>query len=322
MVAGKRTIRVATRGSELALWQAHFVESALLSRHSDLDVEVQVVATTGDRVQDVPLAQIGDRGLFTKEVDDALLDGRADIAVHSLKDVPTSVAAGLAISAITKRADSRDVLLCRDGSVTRLADLEAGARIGTSSLRRRAQLLARRPDLNVCDLRGNLNTRLRKLDDGDYDAILLAAAGVLRLGWEDRITEFLDPPDWLPAVGQGALAILARSGDDAVDDLVAPLGDRQTALCVTAERSFLRSLEGGCQVPIAGLALEHDGMLQLEGLVADLDGRTVLRDRIAGPTDAAVELGRDLADRLVKRGADDVLAEVRASGAVLNIPAP
>ena len=207
-------IRIASRGSELALWQAHAVRDGLAAANPGVRIEIEVIRTTGDRILDVPLARIGDRGLFTKEIDAAITEGRADLAVHSLKDVPTRVPEGLELAAVSVREDPRDVLILRPGLSGGLRDLPAGARIGTSSLRRRSQLRALRPDLEVLDLRGNLNTRLAKLDAGGYEGILLAAAGVLRLGWRERISEWLDTDSWLPAVGQGALAIITREGDE------------------------------------------------------------------------------------------------------------
>ncbi|HEV2149533.1 MAG TPA: hydroxymethylbilane synthase, partial [Longimicrobiaceae bacterium] len=241
-------IRIASRGSELALWQARAVERALRDADPGTPVEIQVVRTTGDRILDVPLAKIGDKGLFTKELDEALLRGDADLAVHSLKDVPTRLPDGLEIVAVTAREDPRDVLIRRDRVPGALADLPDGTRVGTSSLRRRAQLRALRPDLEVVDLRGNLNTRLAKLDAGEYDAIVLAAAGVLRLGWADRISGYLDAGGWLPAVGQGALAVVARADAAEVRERLRPLHDPATADATAAERAFLQALEGGCQI--------------------------------------------------------------------------
>jgi len=322
VVRDNRTIRIATRGSELALWQSHFVESSLRAVDSAVATEIVVVKTIGDRVQDVPLAQIGDRGLFTKEVDDAVLEGRADLAVHSLKDVPTVIQEGLEIVAVAERADPRDVLLCRPDGPESLDALASGSRVGTSSLRRRAQLMARRTDLEIVDLRGNLNTRLRRLDEGDYDAIILAAAGVLRLGWSERVSEYLDPPGWLPAVGQGALALLARTNDEETRSLVSPLSHDATFHCTAAERAFLHALEGGCQVPIAALATLDGERLHLDGLVSDLDGGQVVRDQLSGRADTAVELGQELADRLIALGAKDILRQVRMIGNAYPTPAP
>lgn len=315
-------LRIASRGSELALWQAHHVRDALLHARPGVDVEIEIIRTTGDRILDVPLAKIGDRGLFTKEIDAAILAGEADVAVHSLKDVPTRLPDGLVLAAVSRRADPRDVLLCGAGH-TGLDSLPAGARVGTSSLRRVAQLRALRPDLEVADLRGNLNTRLARLDAGLYDAILLAAAGVLRLGWDDRITEYLDPATWLPAVGQGALAIVARAGDDSVLSHLAPLHDEETASCVAAERTLLRALEGGCQVPIGALARRDGDVLHLHAMIASLDGSTILRDRESGPSADAAELGARLADRMHAAGGGAILAELRATDAAApRVPPP
>lgn len=318
--SGERPLLIASRGSELALWQARWVRDAVMASQRDAAVEIEVVRTTGDRIQDVPLAWIGDRGLFTKEIDEALLDGRADIAVHSLKDVPTRLPAGLAIGAVTEREDPRDVVIARDGLA--LEALPAGARVGTSSLRRRAQLGAMRRDLRVLDLRGNLGTRLARLDAGDYEAIILAAAGVLRLGWRDRISAWLDPESWLPAVGQGALAVMVREDDDASASLVRPLHHADTAAAVAAERAFLAELEGGCQVPIAALAQASDAEVHLDGLVASLDGEIVLRAAARGAISDPAAAGRALARDLVGRGADRVLAEVRSASGPPSIPPP
>lgn len=315
-------MRIASRGSALALWQAGAVRDRLRSDDPDLQVEIEIVRTTGDRVQDVPLAQIGDRGLFTKEVDTAVVNGTADIAVHSLKDVPTRVGPGLRLAAVTRREDPRDVLAVREGTPRRLLELPRGARIGTSSLRRRAQLRAVRPDLHVLDLRGNLDTRLARLDAGDFDGILLAAAGLIRLGWRDRISDWLDPEDWLPAVGQGALAIFCREDDEASARALASLHHSATAAAVTAERAFLGELEGGCQVPIGALAEIQGDRLVLSGLVADLDGEEVLRGRAAGAGDEAAALGRRLAAELIERGAERILREIRRSSSAPPIPAP
>ena len=322
-------VRIASRGSDLALWQARAVEAALRAADPSADVEIRVIKTTGDNILDVPLAKIGDKGLFTKELDHALLTGAAELAVHSLKDVPTRVPDGLEIVAVSRREDPRDVLIVRGGGAGSLAELPAGAKVGTSSLRRRAQLRAARPDLEVADLRGNLNTRMAKLDRGDYDAVILAAAGVLRLGWEPRIAAYLDPAEWLPAVGQGALGVVTRAGDERIAALLADFHDPFTAACTAAERALLAALEGGCQVPIGALATVDDEGLTLHGLVADLDGERVLRDSAflaaAGEGTAwlggAAEVGRGLAARLVELGAGDVLARVRGEAPVVPEPA-
>lgn len=306
-------LRIASRGSELALWQSRAVQAALRAADPSLSVEIDVIKTTGDVIQDVPLAKIGDKGLFTKELDAALLDRRADLAVHSLKDVPTRLPEGLVLAAVTEREDPRDVLLLPPGASGDVQSLPPGARVGTSSLRRRAQLQALRPDLDVRDLRGNLNTRLAKLDRGDYDAIVLAAAGVLRLGWADRIAAYLDAPAWLPAVGQGALAVVARAGDEDVLRRLRPLHDPHAAACTGAERALLRALEGGCQVPIGALGRVEGDRVVLHGLVAELDGGRIVRVEESGPVEEAEAVGRRAADALLARGAGGILAGIRAA---------
>ncbi len=307
------TLRIASRGSELALWQSRAVQAALRAADPALEVEIDVIKTTGDIIQDVPLAKIGDKGLFTKELDTALLSGAADLAVHSLKDVPTRLPDGLVLAAVTERADPRDVLLLPPGGSGDLDSLPPGARVGTSSLRRRAQLQALRPDLAVLDLRGNLNTRLAKLDRGDYDAIVLAAAGVLRLGWGERVAAYLDPPAWLPAVGQGALAIVARGDRTDVVERLRLLHDPHAAACTRAERALLRALEGGCQVPIGALGRVEGDRLVLHGLVAELDGGRILRVEESGPVAEADAIGRRAADALLARGAAGILSGIRAA---------
>ena len=306
-----RTLRIASRGSELALWQARAVEAALRAADPETPVEIQVVRTTGDRILDVPLARIGDKGLFTKEIDDALLRGDADLAVHSLKDVPTRLPEGLVIAAVTTREDPRDVLIRHDRSSGGLDDLPAGAKVGTSSLRRRAQLRALRPDLEVVDLRGNLNTRLAKLDAGEYDAILLAAAGVLRLGWAARISAYLELDAWLPAVGQGALAVVTRTDAPEIRERVGVLHDAAAAAATAAERSFLHALEGGCQIPIGAIGTVDRDTLVLHGLVADLDGEPVFRSTERGVLEEAAAVGHRLAAELSRQGAGEVLARIR-----------
>ena len=306
-------LTIATRGSTLALWQANHVRDHLLEAHPGLSVHLRMVKTTGDRVTDVPLSSIGDRGLFTREVDRLLLDGEADLAVHSLKDLPTRTEPGLAIAAVSRREDPRDVVVFGPDAPASLDDLPPGATVGTSSLRRRAQLLGRRPDLSVQDLRGNLDTRLARAAAGDYDAIILAAAGIRRLDRAAEIGEWLDPPGWLPAVGQGALGIATREDDGRTRDLVRVLEHAPTRQATTAERAFLAELEGGCQVPIGALAeLSDDRDLTLHGLVASLDGATILRGHARGAAADADALGRRLAEDLLGQGADSVLAAVRA----------
>lgn len=307
------TLRMASRGSELALWQSRAVQSALTAADPDLRVEIDVIRTTGDVIQDVPLAKIGDKGLFTKELDAALLSGAADLAVHSLKDVPTRLPDGLALAAVTRREDPRDVVILPPGRRGGLYYLKSGARVGTSSLRRRAQLRALRPDLDIADLRGNLNTRLAKLDAGAYDAIVLAAAGVLRLGWAERIGQHLDAPAWLPAVGQGALAVVARADRPDVLERLRRVHDAATAACTAAERALLRALEGGCQVPIGALATLDGNAVVLHGLVAELEGRRILRVQEVGGMDDAELVGRRAAEALRQKGADEILDSIRAA---------
>lgn len=315
-------LRIASRGSALALWQANAVREALIGADSSVQVEITVVRTTGDRITDVPLSRIGDRGLFTKEIDSAVLDGAADLAVHSLKDVPTAIPPGLALVAVTEREDPRDVLICRAEGPGTIDSLPAGARVGTSSLRRRSQLRARRRDLEVEDLRGNLNTRLARLDEGGYDAILLAAAGVIRLGWEHRVSEWLDPDGWLPAVGQGALAVVARADDARTAERLSLLHHVETGCAVAAERSLLRDLEGGCQIPIGALATVSDDTIHLAALVADLEGTLVLRHELEGSLTEPEALGHRVAAALREKGAQAILDEIRGAEAVPLPPAP
>jgi hydroxymethylbilane synthase len=306
------TLRLASRGSTLALWQARHVLDLLRSAGAP-SVEIDVLQTTGDRITDVPLAMIGDRGLFTKEVDAAVLDGRAQLAVHSLKDVPTVLTDGLTIAAVLRREDPRDAFVPAPTAPRRIGDMPAGARIGTSSLRRRALLLALRPDLVVEDLRGNLDTRLDRVATAHYDGIVLALAGLRRLGGEDRVGETLDPPHWLPATGQGALAVVVRDDDQPTLEHVRVLDHADTRAATDAERSFLRRLEGGCQIPVGALAEVTGPSLRLRGLVASLDGASVVRGEAAGAVSDAVRIGEDLAEELLERGADSILHDIRAS---------
>ncbi len=315
MVKHAASLRLGTRGSALALWQARWVKARLETAHPELTVHLQTLHTTGDRITDVPLAKIGDKGLFTKELDNAIVDGHVDLAVHSLKDVPTRLADGLVLAAVTEREDPRDAFLPGSRRPTALADLPAGSVVGTSSLRRRAQLLHYRPDLRVQDLRGNLDTRLGRLTEGHYDAIVLALAGVRRLGHEDRVGERLGPPQWLPAVSQGALGITIREGDEATANLVACLDHPASAATTAAERAFLRALEGGCQIPIGALAILEGDELVLDGFVASMDGVAYIRGTARGPAADPRKVGCDLADQLLDRGAGEVLKQVRKAAA-------
>lgn len=307
------TLRLASRGSTLALWQAHHVQALLQARHAGLDVEIEILHTTGDIITDVPLAMIGDKGLFTKEVDGAVLDGRAHCAVHSFKDVPTRLPDGLVLAAVLEREDPRDAFLPAPGRTSLLAELPDGARIGTSSLRRRSILLNAHPGMVVEDLRGNLNTRFRRLEEGRYDGIILALAGVRRFGREADVGEVLDPPRWLPAAGQGALALVARADDAATLDLLHHLDHPDTRAATAAERAFLARLEGGCQIPIGALGIVADDQLHLQGLVASLDGGTVVRGEQHGVTAQPEALGRRLAEQLLGQGAGAVLRAVRGT---------
>ena len=314
----RRALRLGTRGSALALWQADHVADRL--RAAGHDPERVVFTTKGDRILDVPLAKIGDKGLFTQELDTALLDGRIDLAVHSLKDLPTTLPAGLALAAVTERADPRDAFCPHPDYAGGFDDLPEGATLATSSLRRRAQLLARRPDLRIADVRGNVPTRLRKLDEsgdltaGGWHGIILAAAGLDRLGLGDRIGERLGGDQMISAVGQGALGIVARADRaDVMALLDATLTDPDTRAATAAERALMRALEGGCQVPIAAHATVAEGWLHLFGAVASLNGQILLRVEGDGRAQDAEALGKQAAADLLARGAADVLAAVRAA---------
>jgi hydroxymethylbilane synthase len=305
-----RKLTIATRESPLALWQAHFVQSALIQAHPDLEVQLLGMTSRGDQLLDVPLAKVGGKGLFVKELETALLDGSADIAVHSMKDVPMDFPDGLALGVICRREDPSDAFV--SNRYRALADLPAGSVVGTSSLRRECQLRARRPDLQVKFLRGNVNTRLRKLDDDEYDAIILASAGLIRLGFSDRIAQQIDVTDSLPAGGQGAVGIELRSDDEATLALLQVVHHQPTAQRVRAERAMNRRLQGGCQVPIACYAQYVPGgeQLWLRGLVGKPDGSLLLRAEARAPAAEAGQLGIRVADDLLAQGAADILAEV------------
>ena len=301
-------LHIATRKSPLALWQANYVRDALLARNPGLDIELLTMTTQGDKILDTPLAKVGGKGLFVKELELGMLEGRADLAVHSMKDVPVEFPDGLGLAAILPREDPRDALI--SNKFSSIDELPRGARVGTSSLRRQCQLNARRPDLEILDLRGNVNTRLKKLDDGEYTAILLAAAGVKRMGWEERITELLEPEQFIPAIGQGAIGIEIRLDDERVRGLVGELNDQQTAIRVTAERALNEALQGGCQVPIAGYSEISHGVILLRALVGRPDGSELVQGVISGKPEDAAELGQVLADDLLSRGAREILADV------------
>lgn len=305
------TLRIATRRSALALWQAEHVSALLRSAHPGLEVTLVPMVTQGDRIQDRALAEVGGKGLFIKELEVAMAEGRADLAVHSMKDVPADLPPGYAIACVLPRADPRDAFLSTRHR--EFAALPRGARVGTSSQRRQCILRSVRPDLEILQLRGNVDTRLRKLDEGEFDAIILAAAGLTRLGLAGRITEYLDLGTSVPAVGQGVIGIECRDTPE-MRRWLAPLNDAVTRTCLEAERAFAARLEGSCQSPIAGHARLVDGQLRLEGLVGSPDGRRVYRDAVAGVPSDARALGESLAERLLAAGAGTLLAELRGTG--------
>ena len=305
-----RNFVIGSRGSDLALWQANFVKAALESNFPENKFEIKIIHTTGDEVVDVALSKIGDKGLFTRQIEAALLDGSIDFAVHSLKDLQTEQPAGLRIGAVCKRETPNDVLISKTRGT--IDDLPQGAKVATGSLRRRSQLLNHRPDLQIVEIRGNVPTRLRKFDESDLDAMILAYAGLHRLGFESRISQIIPFEIMLPAVGQGAIAIEIRDNDENVAAMIAKLGDLTTRTAITAERAFLRRLEGGCQVPIGGYATVENGEITLTGVVGSLNGVVVFRETITGPADQADALGHQLAEHLIGNGAADLLDQVRA----------
>ncbi|ENW08499.1 hydroxymethylbilane synthase [Acinetobacter beijerinckii] len=300
-----KTLKIATRQSPLALWQAEHIRFRLNELYPDLTVELVKFVTQGDKILDTPLAKIGGKGLFVKELEAALLDGRADLAVHSMKDVPMHLPENLSLAVICEREDPLDAFVSNQYS--NFDELPLGAKVGTSSLRRKCQILQLRPDLEIIDLRGNVGTRLSKLDDGLYDAIILASAGLKRLGLADRIRHSLDPVISLPAVGQGALGLECRENDHELLALIQPLQHQETSICVRAERAFNAYLEGGCQVPIAGYATLVNAQLKIEGRVGSVDGKTLLKEALEGPADEAEQLGEQLAQRLLAQGAGELL---------------
>jgi hydroxymethylbilane synthase len=307
----KKIVRIATRKSALALWQAEYVKAQLEHFHSDIFVELVPMTTKGDIILDTPLAKVGGKGLFVKELEVAMLENRADIAVHSMKDVPVEFPEGLGLEVICPRENPRDAFV--SNTIKSFADLPQGAVVGTSSLRRQCQIKALRPDLDIKDLRGNVNTRLGKLDKGEYDAIILAAAGLIRLEMPERIQEYIEPEVMLPANGQGAVGIECRNDDDNIKKLLAPLGCETTRIRVLAERAMNRALEGGCQVPIGSYAIIKDnGDVYLRGLVGAVDGSEILTSEISGKSADAEQLGHTLAQQLLAKGADKILRQVYA----------
>ena len=304
----KKILRIATRKSALALWQANHVQALLLQAHPGIEIELVKIVTEGDRILDRPLSEIGGKGLFLKELERAMLDGEADLAVHSMKDVPASMADGLVLDAVLPRANPYDALVSKNDLL--LSDLPAGSRIGTSSLRRKSQLLALRPDLEVADLRGNVDTRLRKLDEGQYDAIILACAGLQRLGLGERITETLEPPDWLPASTQGIIGLQCRQDDAYTRSLIEPLADHDTMVVASAERTVARVLEATCQVPLAVHAVLESGKVWLRSVVSTTDGKVSVQASGEAPARDAVVLGERVAEDLLKNGAGKIIMDL------------
>ncbi len=305
----KRKIVIATRGRKREFWLEECIKSELEKIDSNYEVELNIIKTTGDKILDVPLAQVGGKGLFVKEIEEAMLRGEADLAVHSMKDVPTDLPQGLHLPTITKREDPRDAFIAGK-DMKNFLDLPQGATVGTSSLRRICQLLNKRPDLRINQLRGNVDTRLRKLEEGQFDAIILATAGVKRLGHEDKITERMATNISLPAIGQGAVGIECRVDDEFINNLLAKLDHYETSVCVRAERAFLKKLEGGCQVPIAAYAQLIDGKITMSGLVGSVDGKTLIKDTLEGTPEGPETLGTMLAEKLLAKGAKEILDEV------------
>jgi hydroxymethylbilane synthase len=311
-LAAERTrLVIGTRGSKLALWQAEYIK-AKVEEITGLPVSLEIIKTTGDKILDVPLAKVGGKGLFTKELEVELMAGTVDLCVHSMKDVPTALPEGLVIAAMPTRVDPRDAIV--SGAGYNLDTLPYGARLGTSSLRRRSQVMALRPDLEIVDVRGNLDTRMRKAENGEVDAVILASAGITRMGWADRITHYIDPVQMTPAVGQGAIGIEIREDDAFMQDVCEQINDIVTFTCVTAERIVMRGLEGGCQVPIGAYATPvGDDGLTMDAFVGTLDGRTLLRDTLEGTMAEPELLGLAMVDRMLALGADEILAAIRAA---------
>ncbi|KJS22540.1 MAG: hypothetical protein VR72_05740 [Clostridiaceae bacterium BRH_c20a] len=304
-----KIIKVGTRQSQLAMWQTNNVVGILKEKWPQYNFEIVPIKTKGDKILDVALAKIGDKGLFTKELEVAILSGEIDFAVHSMKDLPTVIPDGLMLAAMTPRHDPRDVLISKNNYTFK--ELPQGAKVGTSSLRRKAQLLNVRPDLVILDLRGNINTRLEKMNSNTYDAIILAAAGVERLGWQDKIADKLDYEICLPAVGQGSIGIEIRSNDEEVYTIVQTANDKITELSIIAERALLKSLEGGCQIPIGAFGEITNNQLKLTAIVGSIDGKVVIRDSFSDECDNAEKIGVHLANLLKEKGANTILNEIR-----------
>ena len=309
MAAAERAeLTIGTRGSKLALWQSNYIKDEL-ERITGLPGYLKVIKTTGDKILDVPLAKVGGKGLFTKEIEVELLAGTVDLAVHSMKDVPTDVPEGCILAAMPERVDPRDVLV--SGAGYTIDTLPHGARLGTSSLRRRAQVVHLRPDLEIVDVRGNLDTRMRKAEEGEVDAVILAAAGITRMGWADRITSNIPTSQMVSAVGQGAIGVEIREGDEYMLHVLEQIGHPETMECVTAERVVMRRLEGGCQVPIGAYARYEDETLVMDALVGSVDGTRIVREQLCGDPGEPEALGEAMVERLLALGAGDILAEIR-----------
>jgi len=301
-------IRLGTRGSPLALWQANWIKKQLQATHKDLEVDIITIKTTGDKIQDVPLAKIGGKGLFLKEIENALLKNEIDIAVHSMKDVPVKLPQRLCIASYTEREDPRDALISKNG--IKLSNMPKNAKIGTGSMRRQTQLLNYRPDFKIIPLRGNIETRIQKLETERLDGIILAAAGLIRMGWADKISEYIDTEILLPAIGQGSIGIESRNFDLNVLEAVVALDHENTNYALEAERAFLKVLEGGCQVPIGGYATIKDDQLTIKGLVGDLRGKEIVKSVKTGTIENAEYIGQDLAKEILDMGADKILKEI------------
>lgn len=304
----KNQLIIATRSSKLALWQANFIKAELIRLYPNLSIELKEIKTKGDHILDVSLSKIGDKGLFTKEIEEAILNNEADIAVHSLKDLPTKLPAGLKLGAILNRESPHDVMIaCKK---IEFSSLPPGSKIGTSSLRRISQLKAIRPDLEYIDIRGNVDSRIKKMEDGFFDAIVLAYAGIKRLGFENKISYNFKPEEVLPAVGQGALAIEIREKDNEIESLISKLNDEKTYLSALGERAFLRKLEGGCQIPIGAYTYFEGENFTISGIIASLDGKKIVRDKITGNKNESEKIGTELAEVLLRNGGAAILAEI------------
>ena len=306
-----RKIKIGSRGSPLALWQANWIKGQLESQNPDIPVEIVIIKTSGDKIQDVPLAKIGGKGLFVKEIEEALLSKDVDFAVHSMKDMPIKFPFALCIASVTKRENPFDALISKND--IKLDDLPKGAKIGTGSLRRISQLLHYRPDLDLVPLRGNLETRIKKLETEGLDAIILAAAGLIRMGWEEQISEIISPEILLPAMGQGAVGIEARKNDVDNQILLADMDDENTHLALDAERAIVTQLEGGCNVPIGAFATIEEDEMTVKGLVASLDGKTIYKKEVKGTKVHAINLGKELGNELLEMGGDKIMQEIHSS---------